>query len=146
MVNTNIIARISCPICGEPLQDLKVNKNGNLYCFCDNGCRVTLSGKMSRAYRPRLLAGENVSAGKIGIITSLNTKGMRTDETRTARNDNNTTAAANTAFVGSNPTAAASSAGNNIDRRTDRANTGVEQPTTGARRGLLAALLTDDDE
>lgn len=145
MVNTNIIARISCPICGEPLQDLKVNKNGNLYCFCDNGCRVTLSGKMSRAYRPRLLAGENISAGKIGIITSLNTKGMRTDETRTARNDNNTGAAANTCAV-INPTAAASSAGNNIDRRTDRANTGVEQPTTGARRGLLAALLTDDDE
>lgn len=144
MVNTNVIARLSCPICGEPLQDLKVNKNGNLYCFCDNGCRVTLSGKMSRAYRPRLLAGENISAGKIGIITTL--KGSGTNETRTARNDNNTGAAANTGCAVSNQTAAASSAGNNIDRRTDRANTGVEQPTTGAKRGLLAALLTDDDE
>lgn len=133
MVNTNIIGRITCPICGEPLQDLKVNKNGNLYCFCDNGCRVTLSGKASRSYRPRLLAGENVNAGKIGIITTLTTKGQTTNEKRidtAARTDSSTRAA---------------SAGNNIDGRTDGQNTRLAEPAA-AKRGLLTALFSDDGD
>lgn len=132
MVNTNIIGRMTCPICGEPLQDLKVNKNGNLYCFCDNGCRVTLSGKASRSYRPRLLAGENVNAGKIGIITTLTTKGQTTNEKRIDT-------AARTDSTG------AASAGNNIERRTDRPDPRLAEPTA-ARRGLLTALFSDDGD
>ena len=135
MVNTNIIGRITCPICGEPLQDLKVNKNGNLYCFCDNGCAVNLSGKMSKAYRPRLLAGENISAGKIGIITAL--KGKTTNERRIEPTTGTTTAAA---------VATASSAGNNTHGRTDGADPRSDNQPTAARRGLLTALFSDDGD
>ena len=43
-----IVGKMTCPICGEPNQDVKVNKNNKLYIYCDNGCMVRLSSKHSR--------------------------------------------------------------------------------------------------
>ena len=43
-----IVGKMTCPICGEPMQDVKVNKNNKLYMYCDNGCMVRLSSKLSR--------------------------------------------------------------------------------------------------
>ena len=70
MVNENIIGRMKCPCCGEEMQDVKVNKNGNLYMICDNSCRVNFSPKQTRKFKPVLLAGHNVSENGL-FITSL---------------------------------------------------------------------------
>lgn len=43
-----IVGKMTCPICGEPNQDVKVNKNNKLYIYCDNGCMARLSSKLSR--------------------------------------------------------------------------------------------------
>lgn len=72
-----IVGRITCPICGENLQDLRVNRNNNLFMFCDNQCKFTMSGKASKNILPQLRAGKNVNFGRIGIITSINAKNER---------------------------------------------------------------------
>ena len=64
-----IVGRFSCPVCGEPLQDLKKNKNGKLYCYCDCGCKSQLNSKDSRAVSAALAAGKSVKLEKIGVIT-----------------------------------------------------------------------------
>ena len=52
---------MACPACGEPNQNLKVNKNGNLYMYCDNRCSVRLNPKESREITDELRQGRVVS-------------------------------------------------------------------------------------
>lgn len=65
------IGRCKCPVCGEPSQDLRINKNLKLYCFCDNGCKSQLSGKNSKWVLAALRAGKTVDVPNFGIITPL---------------------------------------------------------------------------
>ena len=66
-----IVGRFTCPVCGEPSQDLKKNKNGKLYCYCDCGCKSQLNSKDSRAVSAALAAGKSVKLAKIGVITPV---------------------------------------------------------------------------
>lgn len=63
-----IVGRMTCPVCGEPMQDLKVNKNNKLYCYCDNGCKSQLNSKNSRSALAALKSGKSVAIEKIGYI------------------------------------------------------------------------------
>lgn len=66
-----IVGRFTCPVCGEPSQDLKKNKNGKLYCYCDCGCKSQLNSKDSRAVSAALAGGKSVKLAKIGVITPV---------------------------------------------------------------------------
>lgn len=63
-----VVGRATCPVCGEQLQDLKVNKNNKLYCYCDNGCKWQLNSKSSRAVLAALRSGKSVNLEKVGYI------------------------------------------------------------------------------
>ena len=63
-----IIGRTTCPICGEPMQDVKINKNNNLYTFCDNRCKFQFNPKMSRQAIALLRQGKTAAVGKIRIV------------------------------------------------------------------------------
>lgn len=68
---SEIIGRVTCAVCGEGAQDLKVNKNNKLYCYCDNGCKWQLNSKESRAVLAALRQGKSVKLEKIGIIRPI---------------------------------------------------------------------------
>lgn len=43
------LALATCPVCGAVSQDLKINKNGNCYIYCDeNNCKTVFGKKKSR--------------------------------------------------------------------------------------------------
>lgn len=48
---------IKCPICGREEQEIRVNKNRNLYVYCEGGCRMTYSATTSRKALPVLKSG-----------------------------------------------------------------------------------------
>ena len=120
------IGRIACPVCGEPGQDVRINKNGILYTICDNGCRVNFTKKQSKNWLPVLRAGQPVRQGNIFInaITGGNNGTTRIEQSR------------------------------RIDtiRRPDGQHTGdkhtgtTRQPEQPVKRGILAGFLSDDDE
>lgn len=58
-----IIARTTCPVCGAPNQNLKINKNGNLYMYCDNRCSSRFNPKESRELIDELRQGRTVRKG-----------------------------------------------------------------------------------
>ena len=62
------VGRITCPVCGEEMQDLRISKTQKLYTYCDNGCRVWLNSKQSRYIRAQLAQGKSVSVAKLGYI------------------------------------------------------------------------------
>ena len=66
-----IVGRVTCPVCGEPMQDLKVNKNNKLYCYCDNGCKSQLNSKNSRSVLATLKQGKSIMLEKVGYIRAL---------------------------------------------------------------------------
>ena len=126
-MKNNTVGRITCPICGEPSQDLRVDKNNKLYMFCDNLCAIKLNRKMSREYLPLLLAGQSVSTPHFGMITSTLTKmkGKAENEYRTGSN------------------------GTTANRRADgqpAASAGVQRAESRTGRGWFAELLADDNE
>ncbi len=51
------IGLIKCPICGREEQEIRVNKNRNLYTYCETGCRLTFSTNTSRKALPVLKSG-----------------------------------------------------------------------------------------
>ena len=124
MSKNNTIGRLTCPICGEPSQDLRVDKNGKLYMYCDNLCAMKFNGKMSKKYFNLLMDGQSVQIEKIGIITAIKQKGFKANVTESRPiTDNRAT----------------------IDGRSDRPVAGVradDKPTGGFWRGLLSG----DDE
>ncbi len=65
------VGRMTCPVCGEEMQDLKVNKNQKLYMYCDNGCSAKLNSKQSRYIRAKLAQGKSVSVEKLGYIRPI---------------------------------------------------------------------------
>ncbi len=65
------VGRMTCPVCGEEMQDLKVNKNQKLYMYCDNGCSAKLNSKQSRYIRAQLAQGKAVSVAKLGYIRPI---------------------------------------------------------------------------
>lgn len=79
-----IVGRLTCPVCGEPLQDLKVNKNNKLYCYCDNGCKMQLNSKNSRSALAALKSGKSIMLEKVGYVrattdTQTTYKPIKTD-------------------------------------------------------------------
>lgn len=62
-----IVGKMACPICGEPNQDVKVNKNNKLYMYCDNGCMVRLSQKFSRQGLPALKQQKTANLNRLRI-------------------------------------------------------------------------------
>lgn len=68
---SEVVGRWTCPVCGEQAQDLKVNKNGKLYCYCDNGCKSQLSNKNSRSALAALRSGRSIALEKVGIIRPI---------------------------------------------------------------------------
>ena len=138
MSDNPVIARMKCPICGEDAQDVKINKNGNLYIYCDNGCRVNFSGKESRKIKPVLLAGNNTSSNGI-YITSL--KGQKQNETKLESRRIET---------GSTNVLSGQTGRVEFIRRTDAGPAGVQQSGNAAAaaakpRGILAGFFDDDD-
>ena len=151
MTDNPIIGRMKCPVCGELEQDIKVNKNGNLYIFCDNGCRVNLSGKVSRKIKPVLLSGNNTSLNG-AFITSI--KGMKQNETNELkRNGTRTSGVCETRNDAENINIVErsdftrTSARIDTVRRPDVGLAGVQQAATASKpRGILAGFFDDDDE
>lgn len=123
----NTIGRLTCPICGEPAQDFRVNKNGNLYMYCDNHCAIKFNPKMSKKYYPELMAGHSIQIEKIGVITSTKEKKENGIQWKQPRTDSGANRA-------------------NIDRRTDGAVAGAEQSRGKLLGGFLSGFLADDDE
>ena len=153
-MNNNIIGRITCPICGEPAQDLKVNKNHKLYVFCDNGCAVKLNSAKSKRYLPVLLAGSDVKDESFGLIIST-CKGNKTNEIikknevrdagTIAGNDNTGSTANNAGSMAGNDTG--SSAGSSFNGRTNGQYTA--RRTSASHDSIIsraAAWLADDDD
>ncbi len=122
-----IIGRMACPMCGAPAQNLKVNKNGNLYMYCDNRCSVRLNPKESREITDELRLGHVVTWRGLEIRPAGVPVTVKTEVKQTTEEKND------------------GKRGNTVDRRTD---TGLAD-TSGRseqRRGFLAEWLWDDDD
>ena len=121
-----IIGRMACPVCGEPGQNLKINKNGNLYMYCDNRCSTRFNPKESREIIETLRRGESVRRGGLEIRPAGVPVAVKTEEKQQmeVKNDRE-------------------QRGNTIIRR------GGARPADTARderpRGILASWLWDDD-
>ena len=146
MADREIAGRCKCPICGAPAQDVRVNVNQKLYCYCDNGCSFKFNSAQSRKFLPKLRAGETVVTEQNLVITSTNVKEKRENvkiENIAGRIAGNTTG--NTTGNSS-----AGNAGNfgRIDagrRAADSAgNSGAV--SDGKPRGFLAGWFSDDDD
>lgn len=118
-----IIGKWTCPVCGEPAQELKINKNGRLYTYCDCGCSVSLSMAESRRLLPILRTGNSAKTKTGNLILSNKNKELIDNDT----NRNSGTTARRWTSRNS-----AASAGNN---------TGTEHGG-----GWLAGLLAGDDD
>jgi len=62
-----IVGKMTCPICGEVNQDIKINKNNKLYMYCDNGCMCRLSSKLSRQALAALKSGKTAEFNRLRI-------------------------------------------------------------------------------
>lgn len=65
------VGRMTCPLCGEEMQDLRASKSNKLYIYCDNGCRVWINSKNSRYIRAQLAQGKSVTMAKLGYIRPI---------------------------------------------------------------------------
>ena len=90
-----IIARTTCPVCGAPSQNVKINKNGNLYIYCENRCSTRYNPKESRELLDELRQGRTVRKGAavyvpIGAPTAVNieTKPAKLAKTTTEVKEN----------------------------------------------------------
>ena len=128
-MKTNTIGRLTCPICNEEHQDLRINKNGKLYMYCDNGCAIKFSPVLSKRYLKDIEQGKSIRIEKIGIITSLKQKEQKQDELQWKQPKSNT---------GTN--------GSDIDGRTDGQIGGVRADSSTNTGGFLRRFLVDDDE
>lgn len=52
-----VAGTIKCPVCGREMQEIRVNKNRNLYIYCENGCKTVYSAAVSRKALPTLKSG-----------------------------------------------------------------------------------------
>ncbi len=49
----------TCPVCGENWQEVRENKRGTLYIYCERGCGMKFSGATSRKIKANLAAGRS---------------------------------------------------------------------------------------
>lgn len=122
-----IIARCACPVCGAANQNLKINKRGNLYIYCDNRCATRFSPKDSREILDGVRAGHPVVRGN-AIYTPLNNN---FDE-KTMKGDKNNDGK----FTGNTDRSS-------VDGRSNRKHTGSN---TAPRVERLASWLWSDDD
>ena len=150
-MNDNIVGRMTCPICHESSQDLKVNKNHKLYMFCDNGCTIKLNSAKSKRYLPVLLSGSDVKDDAFGLIIST-CKGnkineiIKQKEVRDAGNVAGSRANDNTGRI-VDAGSVRQSTGSRIDGRTDGQHTA--RRTIASHESIIgraAAWLADDDD
>lgn len=124
-----IIGRMACPACGEPGQNLKVNKNGNLYLYCDNRCSVRLNPKESREITDELRLGHVVSWRGFDIRPASVPVAVKTEEKQTTEVKENDR----------------EQRGNTADRRPD-ARPAAHAGGNEQRRGFIAEWLFGDDD
>ena len=75
-----IIGRMACPVCGAPGQNLKVNKNGNLYVYCDKRCSTRFNAQESREITDILRQGETVRRGGLVITPAVMPVAVKTNK------------------------------------------------------------------
>lgn len=143
MSDREIAGHITCPICGLPNQDVRVNVNSKLYVYCDNGCSFKFNSLQSRKFLPDLRAGRNVYTSQ--GFTIFSSKGNKENaENKAARGNFERSNAGSTTGQSS---AGNDNAGGRIDagRRTTDAAGSVSGGST-TKRGFFAAWLDDDDD
>lgn len=128
---------IRCPICGREEQEIRVNKNRNLYVYCEGGCRMTYSATTSRKALPVLKSGKVYQyngytlrplTGAAAPIINQPAEVVPAETKREVKNDGR---------------------GNTIDGRAGgqpAAAAGVQQPAGSRPGGWLASWLADDDD
>lgn len=148
MITNETIGRIDCLVCGEPAQDVRINKNNNLYMICDNSCRVNFTREQSKKWLPLLKAGHDVIDGKILIKSTVNgvkqneKQNFGTNETRTRR----------ILSIKPTGTSAGSAAGTDTGRsdtigRSSGASAAIHSAGNDKpKRGILAGFFDDDGD
>lgn len=125
-----------CPICGEEWQELRENKRGTLYMYCERGCSLKFSGVKSRKVKANLAAGKSIFEPNFTIF------GQKPDVEQVQHVEKQQE-------KGVNINGKSTEYGrNDADRRPNgqpAAVTGVRPTGTGGR-GFLASLWDDDDE
>ena len=146
MADREIAGRCTCPICGLPSQDVRVNVNQKLYCYCDNGCSFKFNSSQSRKFLPDLRSGRNVATSSGIMIFSTNREENKENDQikdSTGRSAG-TVAAGNAGTVRTAGTVAAGNAGRVDAGRRTTDNAGND--ATGRKRGFFAGWLDDDDD
>lgn len=140
-VDREIAGRCTCPICGAPAQDVRVNVNQKLYGYCDNGCSFKFNSVQSKQFLPLLRAGRNVATANGVTIFSTVKKGVENAENK----GNGTNTQRNIGTGNDRAGSAAAADRGNFDterRKPDTAATANGKPA----RGFFAAWLGDDDD
>lgn len=75
-----IIGRMTCPVCGEPLQDVKINKNNKLYMYCDRGCMIRLNAKQSNQALPVLRQRKTARLNRLLIVPVVDCGNFANDD------------------------------------------------------------------
>lgn len=139
-VDREIAGRCTCPICGAPAQDVRVNVNQKLYGYCDNGCSFKFNSVQSKQFLPQLRAGRSVATANGITIFSTVKKGLEYAENKEHGADyrrNIDRAAGSTA---------AGAANTRTDTSAERRKPDTAAASTGnSARGFLAAWFGDDD-
>ena len=150
MADREVAGRCTCPICGLPNQDVRVNVNSKLYVYCDNGCSFKFNSLQSRKFLPELRAGRNVATSQgITIFSMVGKENNKNAENQTIR-ENITRGNSTGNITGSNAgrsNAGNDSAGGRVDtgRRTADSTGSISGGST-AKRGFFAGWLDDDDD
>ncbi len=136
-----IIARTSCPICGEPEQNIKINKNGNLYMYCDNRCSVRFNPRESRQAIDQLRTGAAAKVKNM-VLVPVYVQNSEKNASKNAKNGQKTQK--NNIFEVKNDEQSRDYGRNTIIGRADEQHSGVA--ANKPARGLLDWLLDDDDD
>lgn len=130
-----IIGRTACPVCGAPEQNVKINKNGNLYMYCDNRCSTRFNPKESRELIDELRQGRTVHRGA-AVYVPVGVPAEAKIVTKPAR-------VAKTTEVKEND---GKQRGNTVNRRPDGSDTGSSGAEQQRPVERLAAWLWGDDD
>lgn len=77
-----VAGTIKCPVCGREMQEIRVNKNRNLYIYCETGCKTVYSAAVSRKALPTLKSGRIFQYnGQSMAPVSLTTEGKTEHDT-----------------------------------------------------------------
>lgn len=140
-VDREIAGRCTCPICGAPAQDVRVNVNQKLYGYCDNGCSFKFNSVQSKQFLPQLRAGRSVATANGITIFSTKKGTLENAENKEHgadyRRNINAAAARDTA---------AGAANTRTDTSAERRKPDTAATSAGnSARGFLASWFGDDD-